>query len=316
MNPFGQCEKTGSVVAQTGAIMCLALASLLLPARQASGQSFAAASARSSMLVSTAWLAEHAREPNLVVLQVGTRAQFDSVHIPGARAVTLADVSLAPNESKLSLELPPPERLKAWAQSLGISNTSRIVIVPYDSVLQSSTRVFITLAYMGAMGQTSLLNGGLAAWRAEARPVSANASVAPAPGSFNLAVRPQLIAAMRDVENAVQDHRVTIIDARLPRFYAGDGGGYPRAGHIPDAINVPLTTVSTNGFLKDDAALHQLFSTAGVVAGKPVITYCHIGQQASLLWFVSTLLGYDARMYDGSFQEWSSTERLPVIGKP
>jgi thiosulfate/3-mercaptopyruvate sulfurtransferase len=44
-----------------------------------------------------------------------------------------------------------------------------------------------------------------------------------------------------------------------------------------------------------------------------VVAYCHIGQQASLLWFVATYLGYEARIFDGSFQEWSGTERLPVI---
>ena len=271
---------------------------------------------RPSMVVSAAWLAEHARDANLVILQVGNKAQYDSVHIPGSRAVALADISLSTAESKLSLELPPPARLKAWAEGLGIGNNTRIIIVPYDSVLQSSTRVFLTLAYMGAMDRTSLLTGGLQAWKAEARPVSTEAP-APAPTSaFDLKLRPELIAAMQDVEKAIQDNRVSVIDARLPRFFNGEGGGFPRAGHIPNAKNIPLTTVSTNGFLKDETALRQLFSTAGVGNGSPVITYCHIGQQASLLWFVATMLGYDARLYDGSFQEWSGTERLTVIGKP
>lgn len=273
-------------------------------------------SPKPSMLVTTAWLSEHARDPNLVVLQVGNKAQFDSVHIPGARWVSLADITLAAGESKLSTELPPPERLKAWAEANGIGNNSRVVIVPYDSTLPISTRVFITLAYMGAMDRTSLLNGGLAAWRAEARPISTEAPPAAKPAVIDLKLRPDLIAVMGDVETAIKDNKVSVIDARLPRFYNGDGGGYPRAGHIPTATNIPLTTVSTNGFLKDDAALRQLFSTAGIGDKQPVITYCHVGQQASLLWFVATMLGYDARMYDGSFQEWSGTERLPVVGKP
>ncbi|MBC8086839.1 MAG: sulfurtransferase [Phycisphaerae bacterium] len=271
---------------------------------------------RPSMIVSTAWLAEHARDANLVVLQVGNRAQYDSVHIPGARAVALADIQLTAAETKLSLELPPPARLKAWAENLGIGNNTRIVVVPQDSVLQSATRVFLTLAYMGAMDRTSLLNGGLPAWKAEARPVSAEVTVPAKPAVFELKLRPELIAAMQDVEKAIQDNRVSVIDARLPRFFNGDGGGYPRAGHIPNAKNIPLTTVSANGFLKDETALRQLFTSAGASAGSPVITYCHIGQQASLLWFVATMLGYDAKMYDGSFQEWSGTERLTVIGKP
>ena len=291
-------------------------ASVMLASALAGAQPSRGGAPRPSMLVTTAWLAEHAHDGNLVILQVGNKAQFDSVHIPGARSVSLADITLSQGESKLSTELPPPERLKAWAEAHGIGNNSRIVVVPYDSILQSSTRVFITLAYMGAMERTSLLNGGLAAWRAEARPLSSDAPVTAKPAVFDLKLRPDLIAVMSDVETAIKDDKVSVVDARLPRFYNGDGGGYPRAGHIPTAKNIPLTTVSANGFVKDETALRQLFSTAGVGDRQPVITYCHVGQQASLLWFVATMLGYDARMYDGSFQEWSGTERLPVIGKP
>jgi len=43
-----------------------------------------------------------------------------------------------------------------------------------------------------------------------------------------------------------------------------------------------------------------------------VATYCHIGQQASLLYFVARYLGYDAHLYDGSFQDWSNRSDLPV----
>lgn len=289
---------------------------LTLLSSAANAQQPAAGARRQSMLVSTAWLNDHIRDPDLVILQVGGKAQFDSVHIPGARPVSLADITLSASESKLFTELPPPERLKAWAEANGIGNSSRIIVVPYDSTLPPSTRVFITLAYMGAMERTSLLNGGLAAWRADALPLSKEAPVAPKAATFNLKLRPELIAAMNDVETAIQGNKVSVIDARLPKFYNGDGGGYPRAGHIPTAINVPLNTVSANGFIKEDPALRDLFGTAGIGTGKPVITYCHVGQQATLLWFVATLLGYDARMYDGSFQEWSGTERLPVVGKP
>lgn len=271
---------------------------------------------RSSMLVSTSWLADHAKDANLVVLQVGPKAQYDSVHIPGSRSVALSEISLSAAESKLSLELPPAARLKAWAEGLGINNNSRIIVVPSDNALQSATRVFITLAYMGAMDRTSLLNGGLLAWKGEARPLTADATAPAVAGSFDLKLRPELIAAMQDVEKAIADNKVSVVDARLEQFYNGNGGGYPRAGHIPNAKNIPLNTVSANGFLKDEASLRQLFSTAGVANNSPVITYCHIGQQATLLWFVATMLGYDARMYDGSFQEWSGTERLPVVGKP
>lgn len=268
------------------------------------------------MVVKTSWLADHIKDPGVVVLQVGTRAQFDSVHIPGAQPVTMADISITSPVTKLLVELPEPDSLKQWAELHGISNASRIIIVPFDSTLQSATRVFVTLAYMGAMDRTSLLDGGLQAWRAEHRAITADPTPAPARASFRLALHPELIAHVADVEKAIADKRTTIIDARLPRFFNGDGGGYPREGHIPEAINVPLNTVSEHGFLKDSVALRKLLLESGVNASKPVVTYCHIGQQGSLLWFVATMLGYDAKLYDGSFQEWSGTPRLPVVGKP
>ena len=296
--------------------LVIAASTVVVCSASAAAQKVRAPVRRSGMLTTTAWLNTHLHDADLVILQVSTKAQFDSAHIPGARPVALADISLGPGESKLSLELPPVARLKTWAEANGISNRSRIVVVPNDSVLQSATRVFLTLAYIGALDRTMLLDGGLQAWRAEGHPTTPDAPSPARVVTFDVKPRPDIIATMNDVEKAIDDKRVSIVDARLSRFYNGDGGGYPRAGHIPNALNIPLNTISDHGFLKDSTALRKLFLEAGVAPGKSVVTYCHIGQQASLLWFVATMLGYDARMYDGSFQEWSGTERLPVIGKP
>ena len=43
-----------------------------------------------------------------------------------------------------------------------------------------------------------------------------------------------------------------------------------------------------------------------------MVTYCHIGQQATLVWFAARLLGYDAKLYDGSIQDWSM-RALPIV---
>jgi thiosulfate/3-mercaptopyruvate sulfurtransferase len=59
--------------------------------------------------------------------------------------------------------------------------------------------------------------------------------------------------------------------------------------------------------------LRQLFDAAGVKPNDSVTTYCHIGQQASLLYFVARYLGYDAHLYDGSFEDWSHHPELPVV---
>lgn len=265
------------------------------------------------MLVSTAWLADHLNDRDLVVLHVASRAQYDSGHVAGARHVTLDDVALPQQQGALSLQMAGTEQLAAWATRNGIGDRTRIVVVPHDTVLQSATRVYFTLAYLGAADRASLLDGSFRAWQREGRAVSTAAPSPPLAVTFTPRVRAELIALIGQVEAATQDGSRHIVDARLTRFFEGNGGGYPRPGHIPRAVNVPLNAVTTNGYLKPRAELQALFDAQRVDRSKPVITYCHIGQQATLLWFVATLLGHDARMYDGSFQEWSGTTK-PLVG--
>lgn len=273
-----------------------------------------ARAARPELLVSTEWLARHAGDRDLVILQVvASRAQYDSGHVPGARPVLLADVSTPNAPGQLTLQLPPVEQLATWARANGIGDRSRVVVVSHGEALQSATRVVFTLAYLGLLDRTSLLDGPMALWRREGRPVSTEPPPVAAGVTFTPRPRPELVATLDEVERITSSKSSVLIDARLPRFYEGDGGGYPRPGHIPSAVNVPLTTVADSGRIKPAGELTRIFADAGVANGQPLVTYCHIGQQATLLWFVATLVGRDVRLFDGSFQEWSGTARLPVV---
>ena len=55
-----------------------------------------------------------------------------------------------------------------------------------------------------------------------------------------------------------------------------------------------------------------MFRAAGVMPGETVVTYCRSGMQASFAYFVARYLGYDTKMYDGSFLDWSRRSELPV----
>jgi thiosulfate/3-mercaptopyruvate sulfurtransferase len=299
-----------------GALLALAAAGCRAPGGGA-GAAVAPRPARPDMVVSQQWLARHLQDRDLVVLHVGTRAQYDSGHVAGARLVTMPDISLPAAPGGLTLQLPSADSVGAWARRLGITDRSRVVVVAHDQALQGATRVVFTLATIGLLDRTALLEGHYGSWRAAGHPVGTAAPAPAVPGALTVRPRPELVATLAQVEALAMSPTyptgTALLDARAPQFYAGNGGGYPRPGHIPTAKNLPFSTLHTNGVLKPAAELRTLFAGAGAGTGTPIVAYCHIGQQASLLWFTATYLGLDARVFDGSFQEWSGTARLPVI---
>jgi thiosulfate/3-mercaptopyruvate sulfurtransferase len=109
----------------------------------------------------------------------------------------------------------------------------------------------------------------------------------------------------------------TVIDARVPAFYDGTqvGGSKERphkAGHIVGAKNVPVTALTDENMnVQSAAAIKAAFDKAGVKPGDKLMVYCHIGQQATAIIFAARTLGYDAVLYDGSFEDWSRKD-LPV----
>ncbi|HYX29444.1 MAG TPA: sulfurtransferase [Pyrinomonadaceae bacterium] len=270
-----------------------------------------------SMIVSTEWLAKHLNDNDLVLLQVGDKKEYDAAHIGRAQYIQLSDIS-TPRGQGLTLELPPVEQLQITFQKFGISEKSRIVIYFSKDWVTPTARVYFTLDYLGLGDRTSILDGGLPAWLAEKRPVTAETSN-PTVGKITPHPNAKLVVDTAWVKSNLSKPGVAILDARDAKFYTGESAGsFPRAGHIPSAKSIPYSSLvedSTNKFKSLDA-LRALFANAGVKPKDAVTTYCHIGQQASLLYFVARYLGYDAHLYDGSFQDWSNRSDLPVEKSP
>src|SRR6266478_439547 len=267
---------------------------------------------KESLIVSTDWLAQHLKDDSLILLQVGERKEYDAEHIPGAQFIQLADIST--RAQGLILELPPVDQLKAAFEKLAVTDASRIIVYFSKDWVTPTARVFMTLDYLGLGDRTSILDGGLPAWRSEGRPVTAELRE-PKRGTFTLRPNPKLVVDAAWVSANLNHAGVAIVDARAAKFYTGaEAGQMPRAGHIPSAKSIPFSSVvedTTNKF-KSAEALRELFNAAGVKQRDTVATYCHIGQQASLLYFVARYLGYEAHLYDGSFEDWSHRPELPV----
>ncbi len=264
-----------------------------------------------SLLVSTSWLASHLSDPNVVIIHAAsTRRDYLNGHVPGARFLWTG--TYAPSTPDLSTELPNVAVVDSALEAMGVTDKSRIII--YGAVMTPMVaRLALTLEWLGAGDRTSILDGGLAAWKAAGQTTSTEVPTV-AKGKFT--PHPRAVTVDADfVKTNLAASGVKILDARDRQFYDGNGGGMPRPGHIPSAANVPFMTVLTEtGTFKSRDALREMFTAAGVQPGEKIVTYCHVGQQASQLWFAARLAGFDAKLYDGSFEDWSGRTELPVDG--
>ena len=274
----------------------------------------ALAAPRDQMLVSPAWLKSHLADRQLVLLQIGERSEFDKEHIPGARFLDFESLS-ADQEGGLYLELPTVAQLDSTFATLGVSRDSRIILYFGSDWVSPTTRAWLTFDYLGLGDRTSILDGGLPAWKAAGNPVTAEmpppATARPLAGTAH----PELIADAEWIQARLGQPKFRLIDARDPQFYGGlSAGSGTRPGHLPGARNIPFTTVTDeDGRFLTDSALRRVFNQAGVSKGDEIVAYCHIGQQATAVVFAARLLGYKARLYDGSYQDWTRRD-LKVEG--
>jgi thiosulfate/3-mercaptopyruvate sulfurtransferase len=269
--------------------------------------------AADSMLVTPAWLAARLHDPRVVVFHIGPRAEYDTAHIAGAQYLELRDLA-APRDSLVPLELPAAAALDSTLEARGVADDSRIVLYWSSQWVSPATRAYLTLVWAGLGDRVSILDGGLAAWRAAGQPVTREVP-GPAPrfGALTLRPRSDVVVTAAWVNAHRADPAVAIIDARTPRFYTGEDTSYARPGHIAGAGSLPFTAVvDSGGHFLPRPAIDSLLAAAGASPGELVVTYCHIGQQATAVWFAARRAGREARLYDGSYTEWDRLTDYPV----
>jgi len=270
------------------------------------------------VLVSTEWAAQHLSDSNvrLVEVDVDTTA-YDQGHIPGAVGWNW-QTQLQDN---IRRDLISKQELEQLLGRSGISNDTTVLLYG-DNNNWFAAYALWQLKYYGHK-DVRLINGGRKKWLEEKRPLTTEAPKI-TPTTYRVAGPDESIRARKEDVFAVVESRKLghLVDVRSVDEFTGKIIAPPgmsetaqRAGHIPNAANVPWAQAANeDGTFKSADQLQQLYGAKGVNGKDEVIAYCRIGERSSHTWFVlKYLLGYDrVKNYDGSWTEWGNLVGAPI----
>jgi thiosulfate/3-mercaptopyruvate sulfurtransferase len=269
-------------------------------------------------LVSTEWLQERLGEPGLAVVESDEDVLlYETGHIPGAVKI---DWHTDLNDPVLR-DYVQGERFAELLGSKGIARNTTVVIYGDKNNWWAAYALWVFTLF--GHEDVRLLDGGRDKWIAEGRDITTDAP-AVTPVQYPVVERDDTV--IRAFKDDVLAHLGNpLIDVRSPEEYSGERTeipGYPtegalRAGHIPSAASVPWARAAApDATFKRRPDLEAIYlGEAGLKAGDDVIAYCRIGERSSHTWFVLThLLGFEnVRNYDGSWTEWGSAVRVPIV---
>ena len=267
-------------------------------------------------LVSTAELAAHPQwrvfdcRHDLAKPELG-EAQYGDGHIPGALFAHLErDLSAAKTGRNGRHPLPDADDFAEWVQKSGLLPADQVVC--YDAGNGAmAARLWWMLRWIGH-GEVAVLDGGLAKWTREGRPVTSEVPRF-TPRKYPLELRPELAVDVGTLERNLE--KCLLLDARAPARYRGEQEPIdPVAGRIKGAQNrFNMENVSPEGTFKPPSILKQDFQS--VLKGRSpaeVIHYCGSGVAACHNLLAMEIAGLSGgKLYAGSWSEWSSDAKRP-----
>ncbi|WP_168698432.1 sulfurtransferase [Gordonia paraffinivorans] len=240
------------------------------------------------------------------------RAHYREGHIPGAVYVDLDTELAAPPSGAEGGRHPLPsiEDLQAAARRWGVNDGVPVVVYD-DSGNLAAARAWWLLRWAG-IADVKLLDGGLAAWRAEGLRTTGGDGGKPKPGTVTLTPGNLPVATIDEVAAG----GAILLDARAAERYRGDIEPVdPRAGHIPGALSAPtIENIDDTGRFLPADDLRGRFARLGVEPGpgRDVVVYCGSGVNAAHQIAALAVAGIDATLFPGSFSQWSSDPARPI----
>ena len=270
------------------------------------GSPFArAAVAASGNLVSVEWLQKRLQDESMLLIDASSSRAYAAKHIPGAIGVDLYAYG-SPQVTPAQME----KRMQSWGLSPG-----RKVVIYDQGASMEATWLFFELHYHGyPASDLAILDGGLAKWQAAGGEVTKDATPAPKPGTFR-------------VTKTNEDHRVrlaefvtasgdpakhVLVEALEPAQHFGATRFFDRAGHVPNAIMLPVADFfNADKTFKSPEQIRTMAAYLGITPERPIHSHCGGGIAATVPYFALRFLsGYpDVKVYKESQLEWLQDER-------
>jgi thiosulfate/3-mercaptopyruvate sulfurtransferase len=273
-------------------------------------------------LVGTDVLAQQLADPDWIVFDCRHdltapergRTEYARAHVPGARFLHLDEDLSAPKTGRNGRHpLPDPEQLARKLGEAGVD--SRKQVVAYDAQGgMVAARLWWLLRWLGHL-PVAVLDGGWNQWTAENRPQTAEVPGA-RPARFPGGLRNDCWVGPHFVREHVNDETTILIDARAPDRFRGQNETIdPVGGRIPYARNrFYRDNLDASGRFKAPEVLKSEFrGVLGAAGPRQAVNYCGSGVSAChnlLAMEVAGLRG--ARLYPGSWSEWSADPSRPV----
>jgi len=259
----------------------------------------AGAAAAAEPRVSTEWLQQHLNDPLVRVIATGDQGQFERGHIPGARFLEHME-TIGSGHTLL-----PPDKLAAVLTKAGVADGVHVVL--YGDSPMTTGWVFMSIASVGHEADVSMLDGGIDLWRSAGHQVSTTAAPS-ITGKLTVHPAADLAVDAAWVKSHLESPAIRLLDVRTTNEWNG--------GHLPNATLVlwqDLFADQRSLKLKSADDIRALFAKAGVKPGQEVVTYCMVGMRASLMYWAAKSVGLPARVYVGSWHDWSSNSENPIV---
>lgn len=271
-------------------------------------------------IVSVDWLAQHANDPNLRILDVRWDVHdYLAFHIPNA--VHIPAAALQSTIGGLPAQYIEPESMASLFGRAGIGPDTTVVIYSEGENVLDASLVAYSLQRIGH-DKTLILDGGYDDYRLK-HPLTQAYPENIRPTNLKANLNKSIFVTHEQVRKMLGKKGVVLLDARPPFYYLGNTHQWMRNGHIPGAIDFnwkQMTYADAPKALRNPHRLkpvdeiRAMVEATGISKDDQIIVYCGTSREASLLFeVIKNVLGYsNARLYEGSWTEWSSLAGYPM----